>query len=136
VRQQTVFVADDGTQFSDQATCAAHEALLARLKPIMARLPQSRPRGATYVQHDAETLRQVKRDLFGLVLERLGGSYPQWRDVNPDEVHPMSIVGRVLDDCGGPLAKAWSTLARYDFDTGREYEQPYFVAHPQEAVQA
>jgi hypothetical protein len=129
-------VANDGTHFDDQIACAAHEALLARIKAIMDRLPQSRPRGATYVQHNVDVLRKVKRELFALILERFGHTYPEWQNTDPDKVYPASIVGRVLNDAGGPLDRAWSTLARYDFDTGREYEQPYFAMNPHETVEA
>jgi len=76
----------------------------------------------------------VKRELFALLVEEYGKTYPIWRELNADDVHPMSYVGRVIDDCGGPLAKAWRMLADYDFSTGRKYSQPYFALQPNEAT--
>lgn len=71
------------------------------------------------------------------MLTKYGDSYPKWREWHADNVHPMSMVGRVLSDGTlGPLEIAWVTLARYDFLTGREYDQPYFVRNPTEAKPA
>jgi len=128
------YVARDGARFKTAAECKAHEDQMDLIEPIMARLPLTRPEGNKYVQHDRETLLAVKRDLFAVVVRYFGQSYPEWRTKDPDAVHPCSIVGRVLSDNYGPLADAWRVLANYNFDLGREYEQPYFALNPEGTV--
>lgn len=134
MKSVTTYEAIDGARFDDYRDCEKHETGLAVVNAILADLPAAEPEGETYVQHDRETLLSVKRRLFELVLAKYGDSYPLWKEFDPDKVHPMSGVGRVLDDLGGPLASAWRRLSCYNFDNGREYEQPYFALNPDEAT--
>jgi len=128
-----IYQAGDGTEFNVRHQCERYEAELAAVAPIMARLPKNDLPHGKCKQHDREVLLQVKRDLFALVLAKMGREFPGWRKWNADDVHPMSIVGRVLDDYGGALAKAWSRLAFFNFDNGREYDQPFYANHPDKA---
>lgn len=41
-------------------------------------------------------------------------------------IHPLSGVGRILDDYGGPLNKAWCRFCRID-EHGREHQQCYYA---------
>lgn len=125
------YYADDGTRFFDHGQCERYEAELRSVAHI--KIPESKLSHGTYKQHDRYTLLAIKRALWPFVLQKCGDQFPQWREWNPDEVHPMSIVGRVLDDYGGPIANKWAKLARFNFDLGREYDQPYFANHPDEA---
>jgi hypothetical protein len=68
------------------------------------------------------------------VLSKYGDSYPVWKQWKADEVHPASVIGRVMSGSDGPLAKAWNRLSFYNFDLGREYNQPYFANNPSEAT--
>ncbi len=127
------FTCSDGTVFYDDTVAAwAHEEEFLRVKPIADRIPDSNVRGGEYVQHDPQLLKQIRRDLWKLVLDRHGESFPAWRKFDADQVVIGSMVGRVLSDFSGPLAKAWMSLGRFDLDNGREYEQPYYVHHPRE----
>lgn len=47
------------------------------------------------------------------------------------DAHPFSIIGRILDDMGGPLNAAWGRLMCID-EQGREWPQPYFALHPED----
>ena len=130
------FVATDGRRFRNADACVTHEREVMAVAPIMAKLPKPRPRHGEYIQRVVRVLRRVKRDLFGLMLEKYKERFPEWSGLDPDAVHPRSFVGRVAEDNGGAIDRAWSELARYDFDSGREYDQLYFVSHPDEAVEA
>ena len=132
------YTCTDGTAFDSKAAATEYEAEYQSVADILKRTPRNDLRHGTYVTHDVEMLRQIRRDLWPLVLAKVNAkdSFPQWLKWDADEVHPLSIVGRVLDDYGGPVAKAWSRLARFCFDTGREFDQPYFVTHPNEAKPA
>jgi hypothetical protein len=137
IEQVTEYVARDGTRFKDKERCEKYEAELSAVEPIIAMLPQHDLGHGTYLPCDRYLLLAVKRRLFALVLAKYGDRYPTWKTFDADELHPRSVVGRVLDDCGrGPLSDAWATLARFDFNLGREYDQPYFVSHPNEATPA
>lgn len=130
------YIADDGKRFRSEAECLNYEAELEAVGEIMSRIPESRLEFGTYRQHDRNTLLQIRRDLWQLVLAKYGDRWSgtKWKEWNADEVHPMSIVGRVLSDSGhGPIEKAWHRLGCFDFELGREYDQPYFVAHSSEA---
>lgn len=133
--QVTRYTARDGAVFYDPRKADEYERELDQIEPIMSRLPANEVPGGKYIQHDPATLRSIKADLFKLVVRKHGESFPEWKKWKADEVHPLSIVGRVLDDCGGPLSHAWSKLARFNFNLGREYEQPYFAMNPDKAVE-
>lgn len=89
-----------------------------------------------FVQHDVDVLRSVKRRIFDLARTHHLSGYSQFDECDPDQVHPGSVVGRILSDCDGPIPKAWNRFCRIDFQNGREYDQPYRVNHPEEAVDA
>jgi hypothetical protein len=129
----TQYKAFDGTVFTNQKDCLDYEVEFDKVKAILQRIPSVKVQGQNYVQFDKNFLLQIKRDLFNIVLEYYGDSYPKWRKFNPDEVHPLSVVGRILDDCGGPINNAWSKLSFFNFELGRKYEQPYYALHPEEA---
>lgn len=135
-QQITQYATSDGNKFLSLAAAESHETELAKVHPILARIPESNLSHGTYVQHDRETLLQIKRDLFALVLAKYGDSYPQWRTFAPDDVHPFSGVGRVLSEDSGPLASAWNRIGCFNFELGREYDQPYFANNPHEAMEA
>lgn len=129
----TLYVADDGEEFRSAKDCCDYEDEKMAVKAIMNRLPPWPPY-EKYVVCDAELLRQIRRDLWPLVLKKYGDRYPKWRQWDADEVHPQSIVGRVLSDgATGPLEYAWRDLSCFDFDLGRIYDQPYYAINPKEA---
>jgi len=128
------YEARDGKRFWDRTRCEQYEEELTLVEPIMARLPVRNIGDEEYWQHDKEELLSVKRDLWALVVMRFGESYPSWRNFSADQVYPDSIVGRVLDDFGGPIATAWNRLRRFNFDLCREYEQLYYAINPSKAT--
>jgi hypothetical protein len=128
------YEAVDGTKFHDRAQCERYEADLRRIAHI--KIPNSKLDHGKYKQHDVESLLAIKRALWTAVLEKYGERWPEWRGWKADDVHPMSVVGRCLDDCSGPIERAWAQLARFNFLLGREYDQPYFALNPNEAVEA
>jgi hypothetical protein len=131
--QVTQYESCDGQKFETEKDCINYEYWFNKVTPILDRIPSIKIEGSYYVQFDKEYLLQLKRELFYIVLEYLGKEWPEWKKFNPDEVHPMSIVGRVLDDYGGPVAEAWQKLEYFNFDLGRKYEQPYFALNPEKA---
>lgn len=133
--QVTEYVASDGARFRDPQQCESYERELSMVQPIMNRLPKGDLNAGQYRQHDKEFLLQIKRDLWALVLTRYGKDFPEWLGHDADSIHPLSGVGRVMSDIGGPIAEAWGWLAYFNFDLGREYQQPYYALHPDEALE-
>lgn len=129
----TEYVSSDGRSFKDKEACLAHEAEYDIVQPLIKMLGPKNPRGATYVQHDVETLKEVKRRAWAAITDKFGASWPDWKNTPAEDVHPTGIVGRVLDDYHGPLANLWATFCRFDFETGREYEQCFFAMNPHKA---
>ncbi len=125
----------DGTRFFSSEQAVAYERELDSVAWIAARIPDSKLKHGKYKQHDRQQLLQIKRDLWPLVLAKVNAAehYPEWLKKHPDDVHPSSGVGRVLDDTGGPVARAWQKLARFNFELGREYDQPYYANNPEKA---
>lgn len=134
-RTVTEYVTSDGSVFRKSDEAEAYEKEWEAVEQIMRRIPRTDLKDGEYVTHSPEFLRDIRRCLWTLVIEKFKDdmSLRHWRESNPDEVHPLSIVGRILGDCGGPLSKAWNQLSRFCFASGREFDQPYFVEHQSEA---
>lgn len=130
------FTTSDGSKFLDRQRAESYEAEWQSVKPILDQIPQVNLGHGQFKSVPAEVLQKIRRDLWPVVVARYGSSWPKWREWQADEVHPMSIVGRVLSDCGGPIADCWNRLMVFDFERGRIYDQPYFVSHPNEAEEA
>ena len=122
----------DGSRFFDRQFAERHDEEYHLVKPVADLLPKTDLKHGTYKQHDSANLRAIKRKVWELVLAKHKDSYPRWADWDADEVHPCSVVSRVLDG-DGPLCQLWNRLSRFNFELGREYDQPYFALHPSEA---
>jgi hypothetical protein len=130
------FVADDGTVFDSESKAIAHESLQNRIKQVM--LPLKIPADSTrlldthkgYWQHDLNAVYEAREGILQILREELeaaghGDTYPALKNHGKD-VHPLCIVGRIIDDRGGPLNDAWRQFCRIDPE-GREWQQCYFA---------
>lgn len=127
--QITKYKTTDGTLFDYEADALGHEEQYLAVKPILDQMPMPKLAHGQHVKVGKELLMQIRRDLWHVVLRFYGESRPKWKEWNADEVHPASIVGRVLDDYGGAVAEAWSRLLRFNFEHGTIHDQPYFASH-------
>jgi hypothetical protein len=136
VKAITKYAARDGSEWRNEADAATREALLDEVEAVMRPLGE-RPKldSRQYVQHHPATVISCRVEILKLCARELP-DYEVFRHEPPEDVHPRSIAGRILDDCGGPLSEAWGRFACIDA-AGREWQQPYFVAHtPADAVPA
>jgi hypothetical protein len=135
------FVANDGSEWDDENSAhfredmvASVDAALSLLKPV--------PNDCNwkgYVQQDADAVRKVKTMLFNIANQK--GVLKWWIDSQKREhgqteaelidAHP-SWFGRMLDGSHRPLERAYGRLCCID-DQDREWNQPYFVTHPEES---
>lgn len=120
----------DGREFSSETAAESHERLVFRCQGAMARLGEHRPVSGHFVQHSVEDCERTKSDLLSIIRQNPGAdSYPVLQ--KPDrEIGMFGILGRILDDGGGPMWESWARLMCIDFATGKEYEQPYFAKNP------
>ena len=116
----------DGLEFPTGEAAAEHEQLLDDVEEAMSPLgdtPQAVKDGEGWVQHDPETVLAARDTVLDLARKHGVITYIH---KSGRECHPLSIVGRILSDHGGPLARAWGRVARIDPD-GREHQQSYFA---------
>lgn len=88
--------------------------------------------GGGYVQQDALKVQEFKRQIM-LLGARHHEKMAEWAK-NPIEVHPQSIVGRILSDCDSDLYDAWHRVMCMD-DKFREWGQPYYAINPDKGEQ-
>lgn len=128
-----VFEAADGTRFATEQECLDYEhraQLLDLHLGLMEDAPNVIPQDR-YFQHDRENVEKAWCGVLFETFAELGG-----KALLPVAkiVEPSGYVGRVVDECGSPaLKRAWHRFARINFETFREYGQPYYVAHAEEA---
>lgn len=122
------FKAKDGTEFKNEEDAINHEKLLDKIDNIFFRLgkPQSL-KSTEYIQHDLSVCLDVKEEFYDFVKKEYGKyDYPSMKYPSRD-IHPLSFIGRLLDDIGGPCRLANHRLCCINWDTGREFQQPYFA---------
>lgn len=134
MKTKTIYEAEDGSRFESKKACEEYEGELRKYQKAMLPLePRPELSGEQYFQHDREICLKAKRDVIALAKNTVKDKI--W-DNPPDEIHPMSFAGRLIDDCGhAALRHAWGRFCSIDFSTGREYQQPYFTLHPEEATE-
>lgn len=126
----TKFQTDDGCEFNTIADAMNHEDKCREIAAIMAPLGTVKIKDSNcYYQHDPATVIRCRVAILKMAARYIDD--PVFRHEPPEEVHPFSIAGRILDDVGGPLRDPWFRFMRID-DLGREWEQPYFVSRPPE----
>lgn len=128
-----IYTAHDGARFDTKSEAIAHEHLIADVQEAMKPLgevPQAVKDGKGWVQHSETSYRTAHRALCRLsapLVKGFGHVYAACMNA-PDAVHPFGIMGRIMDDTGGPLARAWSRLGCIDRQF-REHQQPYYATH-------
>ena len=135
----TKFQANDGTEFYHSENCIKYELLIENVKTIMSKLkpiPDSCDfsNGSGYVQHEKEQLKTAKIALLEISKEYIDHKWIQ-QSIDDDSVH-LSYAGRLISEYSDlrPVYKAWNRLMCVDSQF-REWGQPYFATHPEEAKQ-
>jgi hypothetical protein len=122
----TKYRAKDGSEWQTLDKAMEREALCFTVDDAMAPLgPAIRITNHNYFQHQPPTVIACRAAILKLAAKQFP-DYDVFRHEPPQEVHPMSIAGRILDDCGGPIDTAWRRFMRID-ELGREWEQPYYA---------
>ena len=135
MKQKIVYEALDGARFDDPEQCEAWDRELAEVAAVMRGLPERKIGHHQWFQHNAISAERVRSDIWDMVCEKYKKHYPDWKKTPAHELGMFSIVGRVLCDSGCPLNRAWYRLSCIDWDTHREYNQPYMAMHPDKATE-
>lgn len=125
----TKYQSVDGSEWDNMDSAVKRDELCARVKAAMqplGKVPEDVEAGKGWLQHNVEVVNQAKDAILDICREEgFADSYPVFK--NPGrECHPFCIVGRILDDNGGPLSEAWSRFGRID-PQGREHQQGYYA---------
>lgn len=134
MRAITKYQADDGKVFDSEQAAIKHDAKILSVKCAY-KLLKPTPKndgcdfanGGGYVQQDPIKVQEFKRQIMLMGAEH-HSKMEEWAK-NPMEVHPQSIVGRILSDCDSTLYEAWYRVMCMD-DKFREWGQPYYAMHP------
>ncbi len=129
MKQLIQFQADDGSIHQNPASALKRDRLFARVQGVMSWLgstPKGVEDGNGWIHHDLATVNKVKDALFDICREE--GFHENFKIFKEQgsTVHAHSIAGRILDDNGGPIARAWSRIGRID-EQGREHQQAYYA---------
>ena len=125
----TKYQTTDGREWKSRDEAKKHEDLCLQVEEAMKPLgdiPEEVSRGKGWIQHDLETVWQAREDILVICREQgYAEHYPAFNTPGR-EAHPLSVIGRVLNDNGGPLNSAWNRFMCID-PQGREHQQPYFA---------
>ncbi len=125
----TKYQANDGSEWSNPEDAEKRDALCVKVDAAMQPLgtvPKDVSDGNGWLQHDLETVNRAKDAIMEICQsEGFAESFAAFKNKGRD-CHPLSVIGRVLDDFGGPLNRAWNRFCRIDLQ-GREHQQPFFA---------
>lgn len=133
----TVYVANDGEQFSTPEKALERDQLIEDIDAVMSALkPTPRSSFEGYVQQDKASVEQVQRGLYNLLLKYEVISWWINRQKNDFKKTDKDLIGthpswflRMIDGTCRPFERAYGRLYRIDSDY-REWEQPYYAINP------
>lgn len=123
----TKYQADDGSQWNNEEDALKRDALCKKVDAVMLPLgktPKGVKDGKGWMQHNPERVLRARDGILDICREQ-GFGHEVFKKRGRD-CHPMSFIGRYLDDVGGPLNTAWQRFCRID-EHGREHQLPYFA---------
>ncbi len=128
----TKFKADDGSEFDTIEAASKRDLLHYQCKEAMKPLREINVSSRHFYQHDPEVVNQCKDRILDICrAEGFAKNFQVFNNAGRN-CHPLSIIGRILNDNGGPLDVAWSRFGRIAPD-GKEYDQPYFAYNCKES---
>ncbi len=123
------YLADDGTEWTNEQSCQSRDALVRNIQTISMILP-ARPdaisftNGEGFIQHDEDHVQRYRNAL----LDQMPNE--KWVQETREGKRHVSHLARILSDGpASPLTRAWFRLMDID-DKFREWGQPYFAANP------
>lgn len=128
MKKITVYEANDGTRFDSEAKAEIHEQIIAEIEEAMMPLgDRIEITGGQFVRHGRVRFMEAKANMIRIIRKATGDQFGIFKNYQPDDIHPMSLAGRIVDDLGSKaIRKAWNRLQCIN-ENGDEWEQPYFA---------
>ena len=127
----------NGKRFDDKNEAIAYEKLCKKINGIMAQLlPRTKEieDGRDYNKHNLDTLKGCFK-AFCLECAKVLPEWSEWFMQTISGERNLSHIGRLLSDNSHNcpiLFDAYFRFACTNFDTGFEFQQPYWASHPDE----
>ena len=127
----------NGKRFDDKNEAIAYEKLCKKINSIMSQLlPRTKEieEGRDYNKHNLDTLKGCFKD-FCLECAKVLPKWSEWILQTISGERHMSHIGRLLSDYSHDypiLYDAYFRFACTNFDTGFEFQQPYWANHQEE----
>ena len=135
----TKYKANDGREFTDDKKCVIHELNCECAERIMSELPSTPnscefKNGSGYVQHDSQELLNTRNAFLGFVMRYSDHKWIRESIEKGFDADP-SWAGKIISECAPNIIyKHWARFMCID-KKFREWGQPYYSAHPDEAKQ-
>ena len=127
----------NGKRFDDKNEAIAYEKLCKKINSIMSQLlPRTKEieEGRDYNKHNLDTLNGCFK-AFCLECAKVLPKSSDWFMQTISGERHMSHIGKLLDDNSDNypiLYEAYFRFSCIDFNTGFEFQQPYWVSHQEE----
>lgn len=126
------YQSEDGKIFNNEQECEKYEVILAKVNKILSDMPCGEKidrftNGRGYIQHSADVVQSLKESIVELANEYF----------NPKDNYKYFnyYLSRCIDDSNMKCLSKMSYKIMCIDEDNREWGQPYFAAHPNEAEQ-
>lgn len=135
IKAITIYQTEDGSRFDDENKAKKYAALCDRVNEISSKLINV-GRGLEYneyIQQDVAVVKQCLSDFMDVVAEAIP-DYANWALQTKNGERHYSHIGRVISDYN--IKCLWRFYFRLNCiaENGREFQQPYFTTHQEEAT--
>lgn len=136
MKEITIYQCEDGTRFDKRTDALEYESYYKIAKGIESRLISigRKLNYNEYIQQDPEEVKKIRYDFLTLVAQKIP-EWKEWAIQCRDGIRHISHIERVIDDYGIKWMKHLAFRLACISADGREYQQPYFTNHPEEATQ-
>lgn len=132
----TMYQCDDGSTFNNKEEAEKYDMLCeecAKIENMLVSIGRELHYDE-YIQQDASTVRSA----FTKFMEVVAREIPTYANVAlqcASLTCHISYIGRVIDDFGIKcFRRLYYRFYCIDFNNGREFQQPYFMNHQEEAI--
>lgn len=136
MREEKVYVANDGAHFKTSEECLAYECYLNKANEIMSRLKPRKSESGYAVRQEVDTVRQAMRDFFDNVGKPLVGwdLAKRMMDDTANGTRHMSHIECLFSEYPEypVLSNVFYRFTCISMQSGIEYEQPYYVTHEED----
>ena len=136
MKEIIIYETNDGTRFDRKPDAEKYEVMASRItiaeKKYLGKRTKAVERGSAYLQHNPESINMFKKDICEIAADYIPGYKNVFLECGKGIRH-ISHAERVIGDYGlNALLAAFFRLSCINNETGREYSQPYYAAHPGE----